>query len=152
MEKIDTGDILTLAAVVVGFSLVSKVFQGLGIWDSPATKHLDAESSDPGSPWNPNYYRQFQNFTYAIDTKTAMQYASEMLDAFGPFNDCEECVISIFKRLRTKSNLSFLSDVFSQGYGQDLLSYLRGGTWPQDRLSDADVNFINDYINQLPTN
>lgn len=154
--KITTGDIIPVAAVgvgILGFSLFKKLLEKTGVWDSADTKELNADSTNPASAWSPIYWHNKpanENWSYAITTGTAQAYAKEIYDSFGPFNDCEECVKAVIKRLRTKSNLSFLAEIFSNGYGQDLLSFLRGGIWPQDRLSDADVNELNNYIKNLP--
>lgn len=151
--KLTTGDAVPWAAVgvgVLGFSLLRQLLEKLGIWDSADTKELNTDATDPGSPWNPNYWRNFTTYTYAITQSTGNSYAKEIYDAFGAFNDCEECAKAVFKRLRTKANVSFVVWCFSNLYGQDLLNFLRGGFWPQDRLSDADVNEINNYIKNLP--
>lgn len=154
--KITKAEILPIVAIgggVLGFTLLKQLFEKLGIWDSADTKELNADSSNPLSPWSPIYWRNKPAnvpFTYAITTTTAQAYSKELYDAFGAFNDCEECAKAVIKRLRTKANLSFLADVFSTVYGQDLLSFLRGGYWPQDRLSDADVNELNQYVKNLP--
>jgi hypothetical protein len=90
------------------------------------------------------------SYTHAITEQTALSWCAEIEDAFGAFNDCEECAIGVFKRCYTQANASFLCWVFVNHYGEDMLTYLRGGWWPQDRLSDADVNQINQYISNLP--
>lgn len=153
--EIDTKNLMPLLLIggaVIGFDLLKKLFESIGIWNSAETKQLDNQESNPSSYWNPNYYTQFSSYSYAIDTSQAMALAKQIYDSFGMFNDCEECVKSVFKSLRTKSNVSFLAKIFAQVYDQDLLSFLRGGIWPQDRLSDADVAEIDSYISKLPNN
>jgi hypothetical protein len=76
----------------------------------------------------------------------------QILDSFGAFNDNEEQAIAVFHQLKTKANVSFLAEIFYRMTGQDLLTYLRGGIWPQDRLSDSDVNAINQFLSKLPNN
>lgn len=150
--KIETKDILMIGAGVIGFTILNKILQTFGIWKSPETKALDNIVNDSGSFWNPNYYKQFSSYSYAITTDQAAQYAKQIYDSFGMFNDCEECVKGVFRQLRTKANVSFLSEIFYRLYGQDLITWLRGGIWPQDRLSDSDVNEINNFLSKLPTN
>lgn len=152
-----TADLFPIAILVggvIGFDLIKKSLEGLGIWDSRDTKDLNEESSNPNSFWSPNYWQTVKpankNWTYAINEQTALDWCKEIKDAFGVFNDNEEQAIAVFKRCRTKANCSFLAWVFQKYYNQDLLTYLRGGAWPQDRLSDADVNVINKYISNLP--
>lgn len=154
--KVTTADVMPFLIIgggVLAFSVVKEILEKLGIWDSKDKKELDDTSTDPGSWWSPMYWRSKPPdvpYTYTISTATATAWADELYDAFGPFNDCEECAIAIFKRMRTKANASFFSEVFALRIGEDMLTFLRGGSWPQDRLSDGDVNTINNYIDKLP--
>lgn len=155
--KLQTADIWPIMLIVGGaiaFGVVKDILEFLGLWDSKDTKDLNNASTDPNSAWNPNYWKTIKpagaSWSYAITDTTARQWSSEIYNSFGPFNDCEECAIAVCKRCRTKANFSFLADIFQQTYGQDFLTFLRGGWWPQDRLSDADVNIINQYIEGLP--
>lgn len=155
--KLDIKDIEAIAIIIGGLialSLIKKILESLGIWDSKDTTQLDAAATDPNSFWNPNYWQTIKpasaNWTYAIDRATAESWAKEIWDAAGAFNDCESCMIAVMKRCKTRANASYLAYVFQQIYGADLLTWLRGGTWPNDRLSDADVNTINNYILSLP--
>lgn len=145
---------LYIGGGLLAFDSVKRILEGLGIWKSTATKGLDDTSTNPNSFWNPNFWRTVKpdgaNWTYAIDVTTAQQWLSDLRNAFGAFNDDEETAIGVFKRCRTQANCSFLADIFNRTYNQDLLSWLRGGFWPQDRLSDADVYTINNYISRLP--
>ena len=143
-----------IIAAVKGVSILDRIMEFFGLKKSQDTKDLDGASSDPNSFWNPMYWSSIKPpdkpWSYAITEEQARGYVKEITDAFGAFNDCEECVIGIFKKFRTKANASFLAWVFQKETGQDMLKYLRGVIWPQDRLSDADVNLINKYINNLP--
>ncbi len=145
---------IVIAIAILGFDIVRRLLISLGIWDGKDTRHLDQEGTNPESFWNPNYWQTVKpadkNYSFAITSTTATAWAKEIYNAFGPFNDCEECAIAVFKRCKTQANASFISWAFNLKYGQDLLTFLRGGVWPQDRLSDADVNTINNYINKLP--
>lgn len=150
LDQSDIKMIFWLVGGVLAFDTIRKILEAFGFWKSADSRQLDAAAADPNSFWNPNYWQQSQNYSYAISTAQAQGYAKQIYDAFGMFNDCEECVIAVFRSLRTKANVSFLAYVFQQQYGQDLLSFLRGGLWPQDRLSDEDVAGINSYVNSLP--
>lgn len=149
----DIGPIAMIGVGVLGFTFFKQLMEKLGIWDSKDNKELDEAAIDPNSAWSPTFWQNKpanEAWSYAITQSVANGYANEIYNAFGAFNDCEECAKAVIKRLRTKANLSFLAWCFSNVYGQDLLSFLRGGYWPQDRLSDADVNELNNYIKNLP--
>jgi len=154
--KLGTDDLLPIALIiggVLGFSLIRQILETIGIWDSADTKSLDNAAIDPLSWWNPGYYKTKPfnvNYTRPITTSQAQELAKQLYNSFGFFNDEEESAISVFRSLPSKAAGSFLSDIFTQMYNQDLLTFLRGGVWPQDRLSDADVNTINQYVNNLP--
>ncbi len=154
--KVTTADVfpwLIVAGGVLAFVLIKEILEMLGIWDSKDTKDLDHAATDPEAFWNPNFWKTKPAnipWSYSISDQTAQVWCQEIYDAFGAFNDDEETVISVFKRCRTKANASFICYVFDLVYKEDLLKWLRGGWWPQDRLSDEDVNEINQYINQLP--
>lgn len=154
LKTSDVIPFLLIIGAVYGFNILNKILEFFGLKDSKDTKDLDYESSNPNSFWNPNYWQNINpsntGWTYAITEATARQWCQEIYNAFGAFNDCEECVIAVFKRCKTKANASFIAWVWQKQYGQDLLTYLRGGNWPQDRLSDKDVNTINQFIAKLP--
>jgi hypothetical protein len=150
IEKKDVFNIFLLAGGVIAFSLIKKILEGIGIWKDDDQKALDNAQSSPTSFWNPNYWKQSQSYSYALTTEQASALADQIYNSFGAFNDDEATVIGIFRTLHTKANLSYIAYVFQQKYGDDLLTFLRGGLWPQDRLSDADVNVINKFVAQLP--
>lgn len=155
--KLTTGDvfpIMLLVGGVIAFSLIKDVLEFLGLWKDKNEKELDNAENDPNSFWSPTYWQWIKpanaNYSYAITNTTAYEWAGEIYNSFHWYNDCEECVIAVFKRCRTKANASYLCYIFGQRYGQDLLTFLRGGWWPQDRLSDGETNIINNYIKGLP--
>lgn len=135
--------------IVAYFAVVSPLLKALGLQKKPETRALDNESVNPNSFWNPSFWK---NTAGAIVMQRAYTetLAKNIYDAVGPFNDCEECIIAIFKTLKYQTQCSWLADIFQQLYGQDLLTFLRGGVWPQDRLSDQDVYTITTFIQNLP--
>lgn len=145
---------LFIGGGLLAFDSIKRILEGLGFWKSEATKGLDDASTNPGSFWNPNFWRTVKpdnaNWSYAIDVTTAQAWLKDLRDAFGPFNDNEDKAMGVLKRCRTQANLSFLADIFNRTYSEDLLTWLRGGWWPQDRLSDSDVYTITNYISRLP--
>lgn len=135
--KITTADaipVLLIGGGLLGFSTIKKFLEGIGFWNSAETKALNAAAEDPGSFWSPLFWRSKPAsvpFTYTINQVTAEKYSEEIYDSFGFFNDNEEGVIAVFKRLRTKANASYLADVFQAKYGDDLLKFLRGEHGPR---------------------
>jgi hypothetical protein len=143
------------AVVIIGakvFGLAEDLLQFLGLSKSKDSAELDETANDPYSWWSPTFYKSVPRGQQALilSAATADSYAKSIYDAFGAFNDNEEQAIGVFKKLKTRSQGSFLAERFAQKYNSDMLKFLRGGSWPQDRLSDEDVNEINNFVNALP--
>lgn len=143
------GIVVIVSLKVIG--LFDRLLIMLGLKKNPDTEKLDKEAEDPDSFWNPNFYKAGPAGTLLLKVATADDLAKQIYDAIGLFDDDEEAVIAVFKSLRTQSQASFLAERFSLIYHADLLTWLRGsGYWPKDRLSDADVKQITDYVTKLP--
>lgn len=134
---------------VLYFGLLNPLLKWLGIKDDANTKQLDATANIPGSPWDPNKYK-ITSGAVILTRSAGERYAREIYDAFGAFNDCEECAIAVFKQLKYQTQVSYLSQVFYDLYNQDLFTFLRGGIWPQDRLSDSELAALDSYVKNLP--
>lgn len=149
----DVKTIMLATGGIIGFTLIKQLLESLGIWQDADGAALDNATNNPNSFWSPIFWQNkptYTPWTYTINEAQAIGILQQIQDCFSFYNDNEERAIGIFKTLRTQSNLSYLAYVFAdQGKG-DLLTYLRGGNWPQDRLSDADVQVINQYISRLP--
>lgn len=151
--KLQPDDLKTLFWLVGGilaFDTIKKILEALGFWKDADARALDAEASSPTSFWNPSYWQQSQQYSYAIDTATAEHYAQLIDESLGWFNDDESAIISVFHQLHTKANISFLAYVYANKYGRDLFTTLRGGIWPYDGLSDSDLAALNAYGKSLP--
>ena len=149
-----TNKIFYAAIAGIILYMVYKWLVFLGVFRSGATIDLDNASTNPNSYWSPSFWRNkptYEPWTYTLNEQQAYNLLQTIYDAIGWVNDNEDTVIGVFKSLRTQANLSYMAEVFYKYYdGQDLLTWLRGGNWPQDRLSDADVQTINQYISRLP--
>ena len=137
-------------ALILGFDTIKKIFEGIGFWDSADTKDLDSETVNPLSPWNPAFLNSAPSNASVLSAEMADGMLFLIYESFGAFNDDETKVIGIFKTLKTKSQLASLAYYYNKETGGDLLTWLRGGSWPYDRLSDQDVATINAYIKNLP--
>lgn len=150
-ENAQTGVII--AGGVLGWIVVKEVFELLGIFKDQAEVGLDNASTDPRSFWNPQYWRSLpagSSYTRPITYDQAVALAAQIYNAIGWVNDNEEAVKAVFRSLPSRAAASFVVYAFGNVYGADLLSWLRGGSWPQDRLSDEDVFEITQFVNRLP--
>lgn len=149
--KIDSTTAIIGSVVILGyFGVLNPLLKFLGIKDSQNTKDLDREAKSSESPWNPLFYKMAPSGSLILQLDSAESAARKIYNSFGPFDDCEECVTAVVKSMKTQSQISFVAETFARLYKQDLLQFLRGGLWPKDRLSDADVNALTKYIYSLP--
>jgi hypothetical protein len=128
---------------------LTRVFSFVGLASSQDNKDVETAISDRNalSPWSPLFYKQYGGTI--LTSAAASDLSKRIYDAFGGFNDDEDAVYAVFYQLKTKAQVSHLVDVFRQKYAADLLTFLRGGNWPQDRMSDAELNNILNYVNKL---
>ncbi len=143
---------LLIAAGVVGlayFGVLNPLLKWIGIKDDKDTTDLNNAASNPQSFWSPLFWKQVYN--PVIMTRASAENICRIIyDAMGVFNDNEEQAIGALKALKYQAQVSFLAEVFFSLYGMDLITFLRGGSWPMDRLSDTDVADLNSYISKLP--
>ena len=111
---------------------------------------IEKQTSNPGSAWNPNYWRK--GGATLIREADVQRFVNTIWNAPGYLFDDFDAVLGVFKQLKTKSQVSFLADKFNQMKGKDLLNWLQGGgalSWPADRFSAEQVNQLIKYVNGL---
>lgn len=153
--KIEQGDVRTVLLIVggvLGYSLLMKLLQKLGLSTGPGTASVEAQQTDPGSPWKPAYWHTYSSFSSVITPEQAEEFSQQIHDAFTLFQDDFNAVYGVISQLRTKANVSFLAEMFQQMFGEDLLSFLTngGGILPWDGLNETHLKTITDYVNNLP--
>jgi len=146
----DLMPVVLVGGVLFGVHLISRILDKLGLGGDPTAD----EQTNPNSPFNPTYWRNFSTYTYAITLQQADGYAETIHDAFTVFQDDFNAIWSVFSQLKTKANVSFLSDIFSRKYTEALLPFLTdgGGLLPWDGLSKDNLNKILSYVSKLPEN
>lgn len=147
-----------LAVRVVGplLGTVDRLFQGLGISQSAAAASLEAMKRDPGSFWNGQFWRNVSKRTAGglvkvLTTAAVNDLWASLNNAFGYFNDDEAAALAAFKKhIRTQTQLSYFSEWVAKNAGIDLLTWLEGSTYPNDRLSADEIDIITQYVKKLP--
>lgn len=153
LDQQDIKNIMLATGGIIGFALIKQLLEFLGIWTSREEQQLDNAATNPNSFWNPNFWRTkpaYIEWTAPITDQEAQALAKQIYNSISVFNDNETAIKAIFRQFRAQSSVSYLAAWFAQLYNRDLLSFLRGGTWPMDGLSDADLNEINIFISKLP--
>lgn len=102
------------------------------------------------SPFSPNFYKSAPVGSLLLTRLTADNFSKQILDSVGFFKDDFALVLGVFRQLKTQSQVSFLSDRFLAISGYDLLTWLLGDTWPDDRFNSEQVNQILTIVKQLP--
>jgi len=146
-----TGLILAGGALLY-LGVLNPLLKFLGLKDNEDEKAVENVITNGGSdnPFNPSFYKAAPAGAKLITVASAKQLAAIIYNAFGAFNDDEDAVFGVFRALGYQSQVSFLADIFQQTYKVDLLKYLLGGNWPQDRLSAEDVNQIIQIVRSKP--
>lgn len=135
---------------------IDNIFEGLGISQSPAAASLDRAKSDPSSFWNAQYWQMISRRTPGglvkiLTNAAAVKLWADLNKAFGYFNDDESAAIAAIKStIRYQTQLSYFSGWVAKNAGIDLISWLEGGTFPNDRLSAAEIDIITQYVKKLP--
>jgi hypothetical protein len=143
--------IIGLVVIYFGYTKVIKpILEGVGLQKSSEEIEIEKQTSNPSSPWNPNYWRK--GGATILTNANVNRFIETIWNAPGYFYDDFEAVLGVFKQLKTKSQVSYLADKFNQAKGKDLLSWLQGGgalSWPADRFSSEQVNQLIKYVNGL---
>ena len=143
--------IIGLVVIYFGYTKVIKpLLEGVGLSKSEAEIEIEQQTSNPSSPWNPNYCRK--GGATIITNSQVQKFIDTIWNAPGYTFDDFDAVLGVFKQLKTKSQVSYLADKFNQAKGKDLLNWLQGGgalSWPADRFSADQVNQLIKYVNGL---
>ena len=143
--------IIGLVVVYFGYTKVIKpILESVGLQKSDEELEIEKQTSNPGSAWNPNYWRK--GGATLIREADVQRFVNTIWNAPGYLFDDFDAVLGVFKQLKTKSQVSFLADKFNQMKGKDLLNWLQGGdalSWPADRFSAEQVNQLIKYVNGL---
>lgn len=149
MKNVKINDVLVVGAAGITAFLLYKVARVTNLIPSPTDTRIIKNLTDPKGYWKPNYYKQ--NGGTIFTRKTAESYAKIIYDSLGFFYDDINAVLSVIYNIKTKSQVSYLADVFQQLYKIDLLNYLNDGaglTW-LDGLSDSNMQKVIEYTEKL---
>lgn len=147
--------ILVIVLVAVFFNKIMKLFSGateaLGLSDSKegkANKELidkkvnSAQKQTVNSPWNRAYYKNVQKKRQIVlvTLSSAQSLAKKLWDSVGYVYDSPADGSGAIHQCKNKCQVSFVSDIFYQKYGKDLL------TWLNDKY---DVMGQREYLREM---
>jgi len=143
--------IIGLVVVYFGYNKIIKpILENIGLQKSDEELEIERQTSNPQSAWNPNYWRK--GGATLIREADVRKYINTIWNAPGYLSDDFDAVLGVFKQLKTKSQVSYLSHKFNEIKGKDLLNWLQGGgalSWPADRFSAEQVNQLIKYVSGL---
>lgn len=148
--KISTTDVLLIGGGLLAFTAVKRILIAAGIAAGQGTQAASQLITDPNSYFKPSYYKRTGGSL--IRRADAERYARQIHSAFRIFQDDFNAIVAVFNRMPSKAAISFLADVFSQIYKEDLLTFLTngGGLLPWDGLSDNQLKQLIALTNKLP--
>lgn len=156
----NTPTIITAGAAFLlfkGAGLINSLLSALGLGKDKDDKDIDAENSNPDSPLKPTLYLSAttaqRTGVYATLTYggKATDLGQKLLNSFGAFNDDEATAISVFKSFTTQLQASCFAYIWEKEWNfGDLLQWLRGDAYPNDRLDTGEINEILRYLKNLP--
>ena len=146
MNKTDySGYILPIGALIIAY-IVLKRF-GI-VKDTAAQQQQAGQILTPY--FNENYWRELGKSrpgakVVLLTTKGLDDITKAIYDSIGVFYDDESKLISAFKRMKYKSQISQAAGAYRQKYKKDLAAHL------VENLSADELSFIYAYTDNLPT-
>jgi hypothetical protein len=139
--------------LLVYFGVLRPILKKLGIQNSAADISVQQQQQLPNNQnaFSPIYWKQFPSATLLTRAGTE-QLAKRIYDALGYFSDDEAAIISVFRLMKYKTQVSWLADIFQQMYKTDLFDFLKNGkgTLWQAGLNSDELNEIINLVNKLP--
>ncbi len=145
MEVKNTQDLVIKLGILAGsyFLVIKPILQKFGVVNTAADdandKLSDQYATGKGSPFDPNYFKTVSK-AIILTSASADALAETIYNAFSVWGDSEDTVYGVFRQLKTKTQVSYLSYVFFQKYKYDLYQYLTG------RMSDSELKVVNGLV------
>lgn len=139
-----------IGAGIAYFLIARPILTKFGIIKSDKQVSIEKEALKINSPFNPNYYKQF-NRPILITNAVVNDMVNTIENSFGILADDYDVILAQFKKLSYKTQVSYLAEKWQQKKGTDLLSFLGngGGIFPWDGLSTDNLSSLISYVNNL---
>lgn len=146
MNKINY-NLLIVAGLLVGGYLAFNKFFGKSKEDKEAEKNLEEQEKKhniwAGVASLKATIKPTQKI-YLLNATDANIIAKKIDDAWGTFNDDEEAVFGVFRKLRYQTQVASIVDAYKTLFNEDLLSKL------YTKLSDSEYNQVINIIATKP--
>lgn len=145
------------ALAIVYFGIIRPITNKLGLTQSEKDKIEEnrIEEANNNQGWNPNFWQTVPNNRYPKVTRFkdsyAEQYAKDIYNAFGFFNDDEDKIYTVFRAMRSQVHLSQVVYYFNKNYKMDLLRRLQTPWYyMKDGLDPKEFAIVASMVNKLP--
>lgn len=156
MKQSDQKLILGIGALAIGyFGILRPILTKLGIQKTQSDRIIDRQENLPNNlnPFSPLFYKYAPTGSLLLTTAQQDNLSKRIYDALGVFADDESAIYSVFRSLKSQTQVSILSEYFSKKYKTDLLDYLKRGysSWNYaSGLSAEELNTVLSIVNALP--
>lgn len=147
-NSISPNMVLAVGGLGLLFVAGKKIFEALGLSKSGDDKAREEEFKKDQAQlsqqdyFDPDFYKK--PGAKLITVAVANGLAKKIYDAKNIINDDEAAVYGVFQALQTKSQVSFLAEIFFNIYGKSLLGFLLSF------LNDTEMQTVAKITNKLP--
>jgi hypothetical protein len=164
LKKIQDSPILPYALIGVGgvaIYFLYKTVRGttdlFDITKSKEDKQALQEIVKNDNAWSSNYWKSFSGGkVQLINISECERLRKIIVDSVSrvPFMTNDSAILSVFKNLKYKTQVSFFADYFLKKEKVDLLTYIKFGYtffWGNTGIDDTTSKTIIQYVNNLPS-
>jgi hypothetical protein len=142
-------------AALAYFGVLRPILKKVGIVKSAEDILVLNQSNVPNkdNPFSSAFYKYGGAGALLLKVSIADQYADRIYNAMGYVYDDEAAVYSVFRSLKTQSQVSFLAERFRIKYGVDLLEFLKKGKNQFNAasgLNSDELATVINIVNKLP--
>lgn len=119
--------------VIVVLIALSKLYKGIDkgakqvgdkLSDFGITESDKAEALKKMEAFRPSYYKNLKGSVRLLKMQNAKDLAKEIYNSRTAYVYTDDArILGVFKKLSTKSQVSFLAEVFQKEYGEDMLNF-----------------------------
>ncbi len=164
LKKLQNNSLFPIAVIGVSGVAIYFIYKSirgttdlLDITKSKEDKQVLQQIVKNDNAWSPNYWKSFRNGNIQlIKQSEAERLRKIIVDSVSrlPFMTNDSAILSVFKNLRYKTQVSFFSDYFLKKENVDLLTYIKFGYtffWGNTGIDDTTSKTIIEYVNNLPS-
>jgi hypothetical protein len=164
--KKDTQDLLVKLGIAIGvyYFVVRPILVKTGLSKTAEQEQFTKEEKSAQtsllSPFSPRYYKDAKPPQTIITNKEVTKMAADLYASLnrGYLGDDLATILSTFRKLKFKTQVSYLSEFFSNKYKLDLFQTLKDGVrrtidrftpFNRSGLSDKELQQVIDIVNSL---